>query len=1045
MVNQILKRPSFACLLFLILLVVAHPSVRAQSTTALQGTVVDQSGAVVPGARVSVRNQSTGFERTTQTGISGRYKLVGLPVSSYRVEARADGWQTQIVENVVLEISQVTVRDFQLVVGDVREKIIVTDEAPIVESSTITVGQVVNQKTVQEIPLSGRHFVELGLLVAGSVTSPQDTTNLVTRTTRGQGPSGFHTAGNRAEMVNFMLNGINLNDMATNSIAIQASISSVREFKVDNSTFSAEYGRNAGAIVNIATRSGGNQFHGEAFEFFRNDALDARNFFDPEKPPFKRNQFGGAIGGPIKKNRTFFFFTYEGLRQRQQLTMNSGVLSDAQRAEATDPAVRKLVELIPRANAFVAGGPRFIGPAGAPSDLDEWSADVSHELTAADHLQVYYAIQRDTRTEPTDGSATIPNFGDVFANTHQVFTLNEIHTFGSNLVNEMRAGFSRINATIHHGTVVNPADFGIKNGIDEAIGLPQIIVDGIGLSFGGPITVPQTRADTTIVWSDTLNYLRGPHALKFGGEFRRFDSNLYSMHPGFFRFSGPAAFIKGEANQFSIVQGKRSSSIPVTAVGVFAQDNFQWRPNLRVELGLRYEWNGTQTERFNRFVVFDTRTSSLVRIGSGLDQVHHPNTKLQPRVGFAWDPFRSGKTSLRAAYALLFDQPTTFLVGGLTTNPPFATPLNFNEPGRTVRFDNAIDKSNTALAPATVSPDFDDAYVQSWNLNLQRELVKGLKAMVGYFGSKGTHLLIFRNLNQLTNGKRTFPQLSPSSPILPKTTLGNITESNSSGNSRYNALWLALNKRLEHGLQFSAAYTWSKSFDYNSLSRQGIVAQDSNNLRAEWAPSDFDARHRLVVNWLYELPWRGHRLKEGWQLSGITQLQSGSPINIVAGNPLAIPGTPIVNAASFTGTATLRPDVISDLRRLGKPYQWFTNVVCDPRDAKGCPAGAVLALPVTLQAGVSVFHFGNLGRNVVIGPGFSTTDMSLLKDTRLSEDIRLQLRIEIFDILNHANFGQPGSIAQVGSTSLGVISSTRFPTGDSGSSRQVQFAVKLMF
>jgi len=304
--------------------------------------------------------------------------------------------------------------------------------------------------------------------------------------------------------------------------------------------------------------------------------------------------------------------------------------------------------------------------------------------------------------------------------------------------------------------------------------------------------------------------------------------------------------------------------------------------------------------------------------------------------------------------------------------------------------------------------------------------------MIGYFGSKGTHLLIVRNLNQIISGVRPFPKLSATSPILPGATLGNISEADSAGNSSYNALWVAVNKRLSRGLQFNASYTWSKSLDYSSLNFQ-VVAQDSFNIRGDRGLSDFDARHRFVINWLYELPWRGNRLIEGWQISGITQLQSGNPVNIVTN-------------LGFTGVLnTVRPDVIGNISRVGSPAQWLTNTVCDPRDPRGCPAGAVFALPVKLQNGVSLFHFGNLGRNVVVGPGFSSTDFSVLKNTKLAENLSLQFRAEIFDIFNHASLGQPGPIAQVASSSFGVISNTRFPTGDSGSSRQIQLVVKLVF
>src|SRR5712692_8535637 len=362
-----------------LLLLLFHLTAMAQSTATLQGTVVDQLGALLPHAKIIVRNRATRVERTTQTDSTGRYQVAALPVGSYRIEVQAPGWQTQVVDDVTLEVSQTTIRNFQLAVGTIRQDVIVTDETPVVESATITVGQVINQKTVQEVPLNGRHFVELGLLIPGSVTSPQDTTNLVTRPTRGQGPFGFHTAGNRAETVNFMVNGINLNDMATNIITFQPSISTVQEFKVDNSTFSAEYGRNSGAIVNIATRSGSNLWHGEIYEYLRNNDLDARNFTNPKgvpMAPFHRNQFGGDGGGPIRKDRSFFYLSYEGLRHLQSVPLTSTVLTDTQRAQAastSDAVVKKLLPLIPAANS---PGGVYVSSAVAPVYIDQGTANI---------------------------------------------------------------------------------------------------------------------------------------------------------------------------------------------------------------------------------------------------------------------------------------------------------------------------------------------------------------------------------------------------------------------------------------------------------------------------------------------------------------------------------------------------------------------------------------------------------------------------------------------------------------------------------------------
>jgi hypothetical protein len=1035
--------------LAMFVLLTSSLNVLAQSTATIQGAVADESGAVVARAKIVARNTATGIERTTETDGAGNYLIASLPVGIYRLEIHAQGFQSAIVNDLILEVGKTVAQNFQLKVGGVTQEVSVTADAGLVETTTSTVGHVINRKTVQEIPLNGRHFVDLGLLIPGSVTPPQN--GFLTAPLRGQGSFAFNTAGNREDTVNFMINGINLNDMVQNQITFQPSINTVQEFKVDNSTFSAEYGRSSGAIANIATRSGGNEYHGEAFEFLRNDVFDARNFFDSnKKPPFKRNQFGGALGGSILKDRTFFFFSYEGLRQRQGLTINSNVLSAEQRAAATDPVVKRLLELIPSPNGVVNGGPGFIGAATAPVNIDQWTLDVTHSMGAKDRLHGYYAFQRDERGEPTLQGNTLPGFGDTRQSHRQIFTLNETHTFGSRLVNEARFGFNRIFITFTPNLLANPADFGINNGINEPFGLPQISITGLTFNIGGPSGFPQGRGDTTFVASDTASYLVGSHSLKFGGEFRRFLNNNFNRNIGSFNFPSVAAFLLGNANAFNVTIGDVSSSIANGAVGLFIQDNFKVKSNFTLELGFRYDRFVSPTERFDRFVNFDPATSSLLQVGSGIDEVYGDGNNFQPRVGFAWDPFRDGKTSVRGGYAVLADHPVTNLITPLASNPPLATPLTFNS---TIRFDNAVSVARAAGAsPAAVSSSFENSYVQSWNLNVQREITPSLGLMVGYFGSKGTHLRISRNINQRINGLRPFPTISANSPILPGTPLDvNVNQIDSGGNSNYNALWVTANKRLSRGLQFNASYTWSKSLDYNSLNSQGTVVQDSFNIRGDRGLSDFDARHRFVINAIYELPFRGNRLVEGWQFSTITQLQSGNPVNILSGNPIAIPGTGFgaLNSAAFTGLATLRPDVVGPIKVIGKPTQWFTNTVCDPRNPAGCPAGAAFAFPVSIVNGVARFHFGNLGRNVIIGPGFANTDFSVLKNTKITEALRVQFRAEVFDIFNHANFGQPNRIATIAApnqvSNFGVINNTRFPTGDSGSSRQIQFALKLIF
>ncbi len=481
----------------------------AQSTATLEGRVVDQAGAVVAGALITVRHQETGVERVVKTDGEGNYQVAALPVGAYQVKIQLSGFQTQILESLTIEVGRSVIQDFRLGVGDLSQEVIVPATSTQVEHTTISVGHVINKRMVQEIPLNGRYFLDLGLLVPGSVTPPQGAFSAAPM--RGLGALAINTAGNREETVNYMINGITLNNETFSSISFQPSVSAIQEFKVDNSTFSAEYGLSSGAIVNIATRSGANEFHGELFEFLRNDALDARNFFNfiaTEPPPFKRNQFGGQVGGPIIRNRAFFLFTYEGLRQEQGLDIGSLVLSEAERRSATDPVIVKLINLIPHQNFIDSSGtPRFISSATAPVNVDDFSIDISDNLTDQDRLHGYYNIQHVVSSEPSRTGNTIPGFGN---NTHlrrQIFTLNETHIFGPNLVNEGRFGFNRWLSSLTPRAQLNPADFGIMNGIAQPIGLPQINVAGGALNFGGPSNQPSGRGDTTFIVADTLSWL----------------------------------------------------------------------------------------------------------------------------------------------------------------------------------------------------------------------------------------------------------------------------------------------------------------------------------------------------------------------------------------------------------------------------------------------------------------------------------------------------------------------------------------------------------
>jgi hypothetical protein len=1045
--------------LFLLMLLIAAPPSWAQSTATLQGMVTDAQNAVMPGVAITIRNTATNQERAVVTDAAGAYVAASLPPGHFEVTAHVEGFQDQKRE-LDLGPAQTMALNLKLSVGALSENVTVSGASPLVDTATVSVGQVMAERTVQEIPLNGRHFVDLGPLMPGGSTSPQNAG--LSAPLRGQGAFSFMSAGNRETSVNMMLNGINLNDLSNSQVTFQPSINTVSEFKVDNSTFSAEYGRNSGAIVNVATRSGSNQLHGEGFDFYRDQKFDSRNYFNPPsldtagnvtpQSLFNRKQFGLNLGGPFVKNRSFFFGSYEGLRHLQGVDMNSGTLTDAQRAAVTDPLAKKLLQYIPVANDLT--GTRTIGSPLAPVTIDQYTIDSRNNLRQNDDLHFYYAFQKDSRLESNAQGQTVPGYPDRRGGHRQIMTINETHIFSPALVNELRVGFNRISITFIPQTLVDTNALGINVGQTAMpIALPAITISGPGLVFGGPAGFPSGREVTTFAAGDTATYLHGNHIVKFGGEVRRVKHYGFSQDPGRFTYPSVAAFQQGFGSAFSITLGTQAFNAYVNAIGAFIQDSVSLGSNLKLDLGLRYDYLPSPTEMDNKLVGFDPATASLLQINGtgGFTQVTKNGSDFQPRVGLIWNPKGDGKTVVRSAYAIMVNQSNTGYFTGETGNPPIVSPFSGQASGTAasnLKLDTAASQAGSAaLAPSFTDPNFLPGRMQTWNVNVERE-IGALGLMVGYFGSHGDRQRIPINPNQFTTPGgtvRPYVRLSATSPILPGATLGNITESTSLGWSNYKGLWVTANRRLAHGLQLSGSYTLSKSTDTNSYDGT-LTAQNNLDLPDSVGASDFDVRHRVSVNMSYDLPFHGNRLKDGWQVVVVEQAQTGNPLNIVT------------NITTITGTATVRPDLIGPLPAIvptpnldknGFPvsYQWFdSSTVCDPRIAAGaagaCTSSSIFALPYN-AAGVA--HFGNLGRNVLYGPGFGNTDFSIIKNLTLTGAARVQLRLEVFNLFNQANLGQPGRTATPLSTSFGVISNTRFPTGDSGSARQVQFAAKFMF
>ncbi len=1027
------SRLTFAWAL-LIILVVSVP-LFGQSTGAIQGTVLDATNSPIPNASVTIKEQNTGQERTIQTDSSGIYFAPSLTAGSYRVEVKSPGMATMDAVGVVVPVGTTVRQDFALKVSGTSEVVEVQGgNAVLVDGATVSVGAVVNQTQVQEIPLNGRHFVDLSMLTPGTVTPPAN--GSLTAPLRGQGFFSFNSAGAREDSVNFMINGINLSDPIQNQITFQPTINTVSEFKLDNSTFSAEYGRNSGSIVNIATRSGDNMWHGEAYEFLRNNDLDARNFSNPTNvtsggvlvanpmSPFKRNQFGGDGGGALKKDKLFMYLSYEGLRQRQAVPISTTTLTTAQVAQAqasSDPIIKSLLPLIPAPNSGIN---QYVASAVAPVNINQGTANLSYVFSDSNRFNFYYAIQKDQRNEPpsTDGNS-FPGGGDMRNGARQLMTLNDSWAISPTMVNEARLGFNRIHITFVADNLFASATSGINSGAPASIGLPQITVSG-AFTFGGIGGFPQGRGDNTYGLSDTLSWIHGNHTVKFGAEYRPVNSDNFSFTPGTFTFPSVTAFLADQATGFTANASNRSNRTYCNSLGLFLTDAWKATPGLTVTLGLRYDWYATPTEAQNRYVVFDPTTASLQHVGqSGGPSLAYNQSALnfEPRIGLAWDPFHNGKTVIRTAYAIMTDQPNLGLVTGLAGNPPYAFPVSFS-PSTAVPYvslSNAFPLAGGTVSPASVAHGYKDAYVSEWNFNIQHQFGNDFGMMIGYFGTKGTDLNIERNYNQPINGVKPYPTLSTSSPIDPGLPLGNILVYEADGNSSYHAMWLTLTKRFSKGLQFNLAYTLAKSIDENSRNQQGLVIQNSYNIGGDRGLSDFDVRNRIAINGIYALPFKGNRLKEGWELSLFEQVQSGNPLNFHT------------SVSAFTGSANLRPSVTGPVQ-VG--FQPATN-------------GS--ASSITYVDNPSVFvnqgnAFGNLGRNVITGPGFSNLDLALVKNTTIVERLRLQIRIDAFDLFNQTNFTNP--VTTVGSSTFGLITAgTRFPAGDGGSSRQLQVSMKLIF
>jgi Carboxypeptidase regulatory-like domain/TonB dependent receptor len=973
----------------------------AAQNASITGTVSDPQQAPIPNVPVTLTNIDMGIAIRANTDGDGNYEFVFVRPGYYIIEIDRPGFRAFRQGPIKLDTDQRLRVNVGLELGENTSAVNVVAGVGGVQTESSTLGTVTDARTILGIPLNGRFILDVALLTPGTVV-PSTNNRTFLAVPSSVGISGINSSGTREDSTNYLLDGINLSDMAQNQITLQPNIDMVLEFEVKQNSFSAEYGRNAGIIVNTVTRPGSNAIHGSIYEFLRNQRFDAKNFFDPPGPilPFNRNIFGYSVGAPVVKNRTFFFTSYEGRVGLEVASIKTLVPSASQRAIVTNPIIRQLLTLVPAANDPT--GTFFIGSAPRNRRQDQWSGRIDHNWSPRDFIFGSFIINNDTRAEPTLQGNNLPGFGDERPAHRYFLSLGYTRIILPNLTNELRAGLNRLSISFKPDFTQDPVNFGITT---PSTVFPNVNVPG-AMSFGGINGEPQGRGDTTYEYNDTIGWVHGKHSIRMGGEFRRFDNNnLNSGTGGVLTFGTIAAFLAGTPTQATQTSLPATPALRVNALGLFAQDDYKISARLTLNLGLRWEYNGVPYEKHDRLSIYDFANNSLVREGvNGAQPYRRQFTNFGPRLGFAYDPFGGGKTVVRGGFGIYYDQPTTNTVQGLGSNPPFSAAVNNT---------SNINLSNPFAVPPVggsainaIDPNFRDGMVISYNFNVQRETA-GIVFQAAYVGSEGHHLRIIGDWNQGINGVRPISGFS------------SITTQQSVSNSNYNGLWLSANRRLARNLTFNTSYTLSKSIDNNSVGSSNPQVQDFRNLRAERALSDFDARNRFVLSAVYLMPFQGRgaflsRLVQGWSVSPIVNLQSGNPFS------------PIIQVTDKRGSleAFNRPFLVPGVPLIlpnPSPDQWI-NPAAFVRQATG---------------------FGDAGRNILTGPGFADTDLSIAKDTKIRERVKLQFRSEAFNLFNHPNFGQPQNNLAV--ATFGQITATRTIRGDLGSSRQIQFALKLLF
>jgi hypothetical protein len=1067
----------------------------------LSGTVTDQSGAVVPAAQISIKNTATGVVTPVSTDSVGFYAAPNLLPGAYEVEVEAPGFSTVIQGGITLTVGAQQVLNLTLRPGRVTEQVQVTGEAPTVQLATSSISAVVNSTTVRELPLNGRSWSDLAALQPG--VAPIETQRQFNSAAgaAGRGNRGFGAqdtiSGARPQQNNYRLDGIGINDYANagpgSVLGGNLGVDAVQEFSVQTSNYSAEYGRTSGGVVNASTRSGTDQFHGSAYEFLRNNALDARNFFDSTIPPFRRNQFGAGAGGPIRKDRAFFFGDYEGVRQSKGITQFDTVPSAAARAGnlstgtiTVDPSVQKYLGMYPLPNGpLLSSGDlgKFSFPANQVIDENFVIGRVDDRLSRSDSLFGTYMYDDTPYTSADNLNNTV--IGN--RTRRQFVALEETHTFSPTLVNAVRLGFNRVRADAAVSlSAINPVANDLSLGALPGGTAPGVSVPGVTPSQGGL----GGQGSFLYRWNSFQGYddaflTRGTHSIKFGGAFERMQLNYLGTDAptGVFNFRSLGDFLSNRPQRFTaaVPGGIAPYGLRQTLFGLYVQDDWRWRPNVTLNLGLRYEITTVPTE-------VDGRLSNLLHPSDPQPHLGDPyflNPTLrnfEPRVGFAWDLLGNGKTALRGGFGLFDVLPLPYQTM-LKVN--FAAP--FFELGTATHlppgsfYAGAFSRlTPQSLQAVYVEHDPRRNYTMQWNLNIQRELSPNLTAMVGYVGSRGVHQPFhIDDFDIVTPALTSLGYIWPV-PVGSGTTLnpnfGAIRAMMWEGNSFFHALETQITKRMSHGLQLQGSFTWGKSTDTDSATEVGdqftnsISSLHFYNVRLNRAVSDFNIGRILALNGTWQIPapksvtGRAAWIVEGWELGGIYRASDGVPFTATFGtngdpqglnnsdpwafpNLLTSPGCrSLVNPGNANNYIKTQCFAVPTA-----PASFFYPSVPTPLCSSDPQLNVLFGPGTAVGTPPQCFNLrGNAGRNILVGPGLSELDFSVLKNNyikRISENFNVQFRAECFNILNRANFAPP-----VTPDNTDIFDSTGASTGVAGlltstktTSREIQFAVKLIW